>query len=101
MNCLNCSSKWSQNRLDYANRLDHAKKSTTDAVKTASRKEIWRKAEAAGDLIGNKLLFQELQQRLVQGHLQMNQKILDLIEEHGKKNIDLQKKRQQNIDNLR
>ena len=97
MNRLNYSSEWSQNCLDYTNRLDHTKKSTTDAIKTASKKEIWRKAEAAGDLIGNKLLVkllksQELQQRLVQRHLQMNEKILNLIEEHGKKNTDLQKK---------
>ena len=78
MNCLNCSSKWSQNRLDYANRLDHAKKSTTDAVKTASRKEIWRKAEAAGDLIGNKLLFQELQEKISSGTLTNESKNIGL-----------------------
>ena len=35
-------------------RLDRAKKSTTDAVKTASKRPIQKIAEATGDLIGNK-----------------------------------------------
>ena len=35
--------------------LDSAKKSTTDAVKTASRRAIQKTAEATGDLIGNKI----------------------------------------------
>ena len=34
--------------------LDSAKKSTTDAIKTASKKAFQKTAEAAGDLIGNK-----------------------------------------------
>ena len=39
----------------YAQKLlDNAKKSTRDAVKTASERAIQKKAEAAGDLIGNK-----------------------------------------------
>ena len=36
-------------------RLDSAKKSTTDAIKTASKKAIQKTAEASGDLIGNKI----------------------------------------------
>ena len=36
-------------------RLDNAKKSTTDAIKSASKKAIQKTAEAAGDLIGNKI----------------------------------------------
>ena len=32
-----------------------AKKSTTDAIKTALKREIQKKAEATGDLIGNKI----------------------------------------------
>ena len=36
-------------------RLDRAKKATTDAIKTASKKEIQKTAEAAGDLTGNKI----------------------------------------------
>ena len=34
-------------------RLDSAKKSTTDAIKTASKKAIQTIVEATGDLIGN------------------------------------------------
>ena len=35
--------------------LDSAKKPTTDAIKTASKKAIQKTAEATGDLIGNKI----------------------------------------------
>ena len=35
--------------------LDTAKKSTTGAIKTASKREIQKTAEATGDLIGNKI----------------------------------------------
>ena len=35
--------------------LDSAKKSTTDAIKTASRKAIQKTAQATGDLLGNKI----------------------------------------------
>ena len=35
--------------------LDSDKKSTTDAIKTASKRVIPKTAEAAGDLIGNKI----------------------------------------------
>ena len=35
--------------------LDSAKKSTTDAIKAASKREIQKTAEATGDLIGNKI----------------------------------------------
>ena len=43
------SSKYSQKRLDSA------KKSTTDAIKTASKRAIQKTAEATDDLIGNKI----------------------------------------------
>ena len=36
-------------------RLDSAKKSTTDAIKTASKKSIQKTVEAISDLIGNKI----------------------------------------------
>ena len=36
-------------------RFDSAKKSTTDAIKTASKRAIQKIAEATGDLIGNKI----------------------------------------------
>ena len=45
----NLSNKYSQKCLD------RAKKSTTDAMKTASKKEIQITAEATHDLIGNKI----------------------------------------------
>ena len=35
--------------------LDSAKKSTTDAIKTASKKAIQETADATGDLVGNKI----------------------------------------------
>ena len=43
------SSKYGQKRLDSA------KKSTTDAMKTGSKSAIQKTAEATGDLIGNKI----------------------------------------------
>ena len=35
--------------------IDSAKKSTADAIKTASKRAIQKTTEAAGDLIGNKI----------------------------------------------
>ena len=35
--------------------IDSAKKSTTDTIKTASKRAIQKTAEATGDLIGNKI----------------------------------------------
>ena len=35
--------------------VDTAKKSATDAIKTASKKAIQKTAEATGDLVGNKI----------------------------------------------
>ena len=43
------SNKYDQKLLDSAN------KSTTDAIKTASKRAIQKTAEATGDLIGNKI----------------------------------------------
>ena len=45
----NVSSKYSQKLLD------HAKQSSTDALKTASRRLIQKAAEATGDLTENKI----------------------------------------------
>ena len=45
----NLSNKYSEKLLDSA------KKSTTDAIKTASKKAIQKIAEATSDLIGNKI----------------------------------------------
>ena len=36
--------------------LDSVKKSTTDAIKTASKRAIQKTAEPTGDLIGNKIV---------------------------------------------
>ena len=36
-------------------RIDSAKKSTTDAIKIASKRAIQKAAQATGDLIGNKI----------------------------------------------
>ena len=35
--------------------LDHTKKSATDALKASSKRVIQKRAEATGDLIGNKV----------------------------------------------
>ena len=43
------SNKYSQKRLN------NAKKSTTDAIKTASKRAIQKTAEATGDFICNKI----------------------------------------------
>ena len=45
----NLSNKYSQKLIDTA------KKSTTDALKTASKRAIQKTAKATGDLIGNKI----------------------------------------------
>ena len=47
--CTHLSNKYSQKLLDSA------KKSTADAIKTASKRAIQKTAEATGDLIGNKI----------------------------------------------
>ena len=45
----NMSNKYSQKLVDTA------KKSATDAIKTASKRAIQKIAEATGDLVGNKI----------------------------------------------
>ena len=45
----NLSNKYSQKLIDIA------KKSTTDAIKTVSKRVIQKTAEATGDLVGNKI----------------------------------------------
>ena len=45
----NMTNKYSQKLLDSA------KKSTTDAIKTVSKRAIQKTAEATGDLVGNKI----------------------------------------------
>ena len=45
----NMSNKYSQKLVDTA------KKSATDTIKTASKREIQKTAETTGDLLGNKI----------------------------------------------
>ena len=40
---------------EYGQKLDKAKKFTTDAMRIASKRAIQKTAEATGDLIGNKI----------------------------------------------
>ena len=47
--CKSLSNKYGQKLLD------NAKKPTTDAIKTTSKRAIQKSAEATGDLIGNKI----------------------------------------------
>ena len=51
------ATKVAKNMSDKYNHklLDSAKKSTTDAIKTASSRAIQKTAEETGDLIGNKI----------------------------------------------
>ena len=47
---------WKDLSNEYSQkRLDSAKKSTTDAIKTASKRAIQKTAKATGELIGNKI----------------------------------------------
>ena len=68
--------------------LDSAKNSTTDAIKTASKREIQETSEATGDLISNKIADKIRAQR------SCAHKIMKLImnEKHQKKDTYLQKK---------
>ena len=47
--CKSLSNKYGQKFLDSA------KKSTTDAIKTTSKRAIQKTTEATGDLVGNKI----------------------------------------------
>ena len=63
-------------------RLDHAKRSATDALKTSSKGVIQTTAEATGDLIGNKIANYEIQKKLQ----------MSMIKTYLKKDMYLQKK---------
>ena len=52
--------------------IDSAKKSTTDAIKTASKKAIQKTAEATGDLIVNKLLIKYLKIKITRRRYRNN-----------------------------
>ena len=60
--------------------LDSAKKSTTDPIKTTSKRAIPKTAEATGDLIGNKIadkkqVFQNLHRMLQKNCIQKQMRI--------------------------
>ena len=80
--------------------LDSAKKSTTDAIKTASKRAIQKTAEATGDLIGNKIA-DKITSVLKKPSNNNNNHDDDLeIPAHNKRYIS-PKERQQIIDELR
>ena len=86
--------------------LDSAKKSTTDAIKTASKRAIQKTAEANGDLTGNKIAdkITSLSKKKSAKELHNNDKTKeeeDLeITTHKKRYISPEE-RQQIINNLR
>ena len=81
--------------------LDHAKQSTTDALKTSSKGVIQKKAKATADLIGNKIAYKIT--KVSRNPQQNNSEVV--INEHDKeipqeKYISLEEK-QQIIEELR
>ena len=78
--------------VNIVRNLHQVKQSTTDALKTTSKKVIQKTAEATGDLIGDKTAeklpnSEEVHQIIIQKQLQMN-----MIKKYLKKGICLQKK---------
>ena len=87
----NLSNKYGQKRLDSA------KKSTADAIKTASKIAIQKTAKATGDLIGNKIADKEVfrQKSLLKNYKITKQKYIqtELVQRtYQKKDKYLQKK---------
>ena len=84
--------------------LNSAKKSTTDAIKTVSKRVIQKTAEATGDLIGNKIV-----DKITRDSKKKSAKILpnnETKEEHAeiathKKKYISSEERRQTIDELR
>ena len=81
--------------------LNSAKKSTTDAIKTASKRSIQNTVEATGDLIGNKIA-DKLTSVSTEFHFKKPRKELrnDETKLHKKRYISPEE-RQQIIDELR
>ena len=82
--------------------LDSAKKSTTDAIKTASKRAIQKTAEATGDLIGNKIAdkITSVSKKSTK-ELQNNETEEDVERVTPKKRYISPEERQQIIDELR
>ena len=83
----NLSNKYGQKRLDSA------KKSTTDAAKTASKRSMQKTAKATGHLIGNKIAdkITSVSKKFIKEYSPMQQKLMyeELL---LRKDIYLQKK---------
>ena len=82
--------------------LDSAKKSTADAIKTASKRAIQKTAEATGDLIGNKIVdkITSISKKSTK-NLQNNETEVDVKRATAKKRFISPEERQQIIDELR
>ena len=87
----NLSNKYGQKRLDSA------KKSTTDAIKTVSKRAIQKAAEATGDLIGNKTADKIASVSKISSKELQNEDELEIPKER----YISPKKRQQIVDDLR
>ena len=83
--------------------LDSAKKSTTDAIKTASKRAIQKTAEATGDLIGNKIAdkITSVSKKKSTKELNNNDETEDVEIATPKKRYISPEERQQIIDELR
>ena len=80
----NMSNKYSQKLVDTA------KKSATDAIKTASKRAIQKTAEATGDFVGNKITDKITSYQ--KNHRIKKYSQMKLIMKYRKRNIFLQKK---------
>ena len=81
--------------------LDSAKKSTTDAIKTASKRAIQKTAEATGDLIGNKIADKITSVSKKKSTKEIHNNDEDVKIATPKKRYISPEKRQQIIDELR
>ena len=82
--------------------IDSAKKSTTDAIKTDSRRAIQKAAEATGDLIGNKIADKITSvSKESAKELSNDETEVDLERATSKKRYISPEERQQIIDELR
>ena len=88
----NLSSKYCENLLDSA------KKSTTDAIKTASEKATQKIAEATGDLIGNKTAdkITIISKSSAKHSMELNSKNDDTNNEITKKKIHISRRKTTN-----
>ena len=101
--CKSLSGKYSQKHLD------HDKQFATDALKTNSKKVIWKTVEATGDLIGDKIVdaIAKLSYaiQLQAPHCQVIQRLPLKQKEnplkYQKKKTFISRKRQQIIEELR